>query len=57
MNGIEVDLSVSEFPPAGCQAFTSVTESFDPLDPKILIHASASVPPPKSLLLGVKGVK
>ena len=43
VNGIEVDLSVSEFP-AGCQAFASEKKSFDPLNPKILITQSVSVP-------------
>ena len=43
VNGIEVDLSVSEYP-AGCQAFASVKKSFDPSNPKISIKESVSVP-------------
>lgn len=43
VNGIEVDLSVSEFP-AGCQAFASLKKSFDPSNPKISIKESVSVP-------------
>jgi hypothetical protein len=43
VNGIEVDLSVSESP-AGCQAFASLKKSFDPTDPKISIKENVSVP-------------
>ena len=43
VNGIAVTLLVSEFP-AGCQAFASVTKSFDPSDPKISISDSVSAP-------------
>ena len=43
VNGIAVTLSLSEFP-AGCEAFASVTKSFDPSNPKIRISASVSAP-------------
>jgi len=43
VNGIEVDLSLSESP-AGCDAFASVKKSFDPSNPKISIKASVSAP-------------
>ena len=43
VNGVAVTLSLSEFP-AGCQAFASVTKSFDPSNPKISIKASVSAP-------------
>jgi hypothetical protein len=43
VNGIEVDLVLSEFP-AGCDAFASVKKSFDPLNPKISIKASVRAP-------------
>ena len=43
VNGIEVDLSVSELP-AGCDGYTSVKKSFDPAKPKISIKASVKAP-------------
>jgi hypothetical protein len=43
VNGIAVTLLLSESP-AGCQAFASVTKSFDPSNPKISISASVSAP-------------
>ena len=43
VNGIQVTLSVSEFP-AGCYAFASVTKSFDPSNPKFSINDSVSAP-------------
>jgi hypothetical protein len=43
VNGIAVTLSLSESP-AGCQAFASVTKSFDPSNPKISISTSVSAP-------------
>lgn len=43
VNGIAVTLLLSEFP-AGCQAFASVTKSFDPSNPKISIKASVKAP-------------
>ena len=43
VNGIAVFLSLSESP-AGCNAFASVTKSFDPSDPKVSINASVSAP-------------
>lgn len=43
VNGIAVTLSLLEFP-AGCQAFASVTKSFDPSDPKISINESVLAP-------------
>lgn len=43
VNGIGVTLSLSESP-AGCQAFASVTKSFDPSNPKISIKESVSAP-------------
>ncbi len=43
VNGIAVSLSLGESP-AGCQAYASVTKSFDPSDPKFSISASVSAP-------------
>jgi hypothetical protein len=43
VNGIEVDLSLSESP-AGCDAFATVRKSFDPANPKISISESVSAP-------------
>jgi hypothetical protein len=43
VNGIAVTLSLVESP-TGCQAFASVTKSFDPSNPKISIKASVSAP-------------
>lgn len=43
VNGISVTLGLSEYP-AGCQAFASVTKSFDPSNPKISISASVKAP-------------
>lgn len=43
VNGIEVDLGLSEFP-AGCQAFASLKKSLDPSGPKISIKQSVSAP-------------
>ena len=43
VNGIAVTLNLSESP-AGCEAFASVTKSFDPSNPKISIKASVKAP-------------
>lgn len=43
VNGIEVDVSVSEYP-AGCDAFASVKKSFDPSSPQISITESVKEP-------------
>jgi hypothetical protein len=43
VNGLAVTLSLSEYP-AGCQAFASVTKSFDPSNSMISIKASVSAP-------------
>ncbi len=44
VNGIMVTLSLSESPEQFCQAFASVTKSFDPSNPRISIKASVSAP-------------
>jgi hypothetical protein len=51
VNGIAVTLSLSESP-AGCEAFASVTKSFDPSNPKISISASVSAPAKNGFFYG-----
>jgi hypothetical protein len=51
VNGIYVQVSLDEYP-AGCSAFASVTKSFDPSNPKILINESVKAPGTTSSVFG-----